>query len=86
MATHQATLLFIGTLANQALRRKRMEAHTAFNRLWEEGYMSKKAARWLQVQMGLPERKADIAKFSELRCQQVINPCQEFTHPHTQAA
>lgn len=41
VAAHRATLLPMGTLATPSLRRKRMEAHAAFNQLWEEGYMSK---------------------------------------------
>lgn len=87
VAAHRATLLPMGTLANPSLRRKRMEAHAAFNRLWEEGHMSKKEAyRWLQLQMGLPESEAHIAKFSELRCQQVIVLCRQFIRPHIRAA
>lgn len=31
--------LLMGTLADKALRRKRIEAHTAFCRLWESGLM-----------------------------------------------
>ena len=44
--------------------------------------MSKKEAyRWMQVQMGLPETEAHIAKFSEMRCEQVIRLCDRFLSP-----
>jgi len=69
----------MGTLANRPLRMKRMEAHNAFNRLWQSGMMSRTAAyRWLQLQMGLPPEDAHIAKFSEWRCEQVIRLCHQF--------
>lgn len=49
--------------------------------------MSKKEAyRWLQIQMGLPETEAHIAKFSEMRCEQVIRLCERFLSPQTRAA
>lgn len=77
----------MGTLADKALRRKRVEAHTALNRLWESGLMSKSEAyRWLQVQMGLPPSEAHIARFSELRCERVIRLCRRFCANASRAA
>ncbi len=87
VAAHRVSHLPMGTLADPALRRKRRSAHLALNRLWESGLMSKKEAyRWLAVQMGLPEAEAHIAKFSELRCEQVIQLCGRFQHKLPQAA
>lgn len=49
--------------------------------------MSKKEAyRWLQVQLGLPESEAHIARFSEYRCMQVIRLCDSFTGAACKAA
>jgi hypothetical protein len=57
------------------------------SRLWEYGYMSRKAAyRWLQVQLGLPEAEAHIGHFSEYRCEQVIRLCSRFIDVQLQAA
>ena len=53
--------------------------------LWLSGLMSRKEAyRWLQVQMGLPAEETHIAKFSEQRCEQVIQLCRQF--PQFQSA
>lgn len=87
VAAHQDSGLPMGTLADKALRRKRREAHLAMSRLWEYGYMSRKAAyRWLQVQLGLPEAEAHIGHFSEYRCEQVIRLCSRFIDVQLQAA
>lgn len=44
VAAHRHNHLPMGTLANRKLRRKRIQAHTAFNRLWQSGLMTKRAA------------------------------------------
>ena len=38
----------------------------------------KEADRWLQMQLGLPAEEAHIAKFSEARCDMVIDMCTRF--------
>ena len=87
VAAHRVSRLPMGTLANRELRRKRRMAHIALNRLWESGMMSKKEAyRWLQIQMGLPETEAHIARFSEMRCEQVIRLCDRFLSPQSRAS
>ena len=79
VAAHRDTRLPMGTLADRALRCKRIEAHKAFNRLWESGLMGKKQAyRWLQAKLGLPEQEAHIGRFSLFRCEQVIRLCEEY--------
>lgn len=79
VAAHRDTRLPMGTLANRDLRCRRIEAHKAFNRLWETGLMSKKQAyRWLQAKLGLPEQESHIGKFSSFRCEQVIQLCRNF--------
>ena len=76
VATHKDTRLPMGTLADSALRRKRIEAHRAFSRLWEDGLMTKKQAYlWLQAKLGLPAAEAHIGKFSLFRCEEVIRLC-----------
>ena len=76
---HRHNQMPMGTLANAELRKKRREAHKVFQQLIDRGFMSRSEAyRWLQLQMGLPQEDAHIAKFSEWRCEQVIHLCQQF--------
>ena len=90
VAAHHRTRLPMGTLADGALRHKRIQAHAAFNRLWEDGLMSKRQAYlWLQAKLGLPKEETHIGKFSAFRCEQVIQYCGSFfpqtneRHSHT---
>ena len=79
VAAHRRTCLPMGTLADGSLRRKRIQAHTAFNRLWEDGLMSKRQAYlWLQAKLDLPEQETHIGRFSEFRCEQVTQLCSSF--------
>lgn len=75
---HSFNHMPMGTLANPALRRKRREAHIALQQLQDMNLMTRKEAyRWLQTQFGLPD-ETHIAKFSEFRCEQVIQMCHQF--------
>ena len=79
VSAHRNSHLPMGTLADKSLRQKRRQAHIALNRLWEQGFMTRKEAyRWLQVQLSLPESEAHIGRFSAYRCEQVINLCSRF--------
>lgn len=76
VGAHEGTLLPMGTLANGDLRNKRIQAHRAFNRLWESGTMKKwQAYRWMQAKFGLCSQQAHIAMFSEYMCDQLIAEC-----------
>lgn len=87
VAAHRGSHLPMGTLADRSLRWKRRQGHIALNQLWEQGLMTRKEAyRWLQVQLGLPEAEAHIARFSEFRCRQVIDLCGRFTDACKRAA
>lgn len=87
VAAHKRTRLPMGTLANAELRRKRIQAHAALDRLWEGGLMSKKQAYlWLQAKLGLPEEETHIGRFSMFRCEQVIQLCGSFFRANKRAA
>lgn len=76
VSTHKASHLPMGTLADPALRRKRIAAHHAFDRLWLEGPLTKKEAyRWLAGALGIPDAQAHIACFSHHQCDKVIELC-----------
>jgi hypothetical protein len=79
VGVHQQSREPLGTLADKALRRKRMEAHRVFNRLWEDGYMSKSQAYiWMRAIFGLNREQAHIGMFSEYMCGEVIAACARF--------
>ena len=79
VAAHRTTRLPMGTLADAELRRKRIKAHAAFDRLEKNGLMNKRQAYlWLQAKLDLPEQEAHIGKFSTFRCEQVIQLCESF--------
>lgn len=87
VAAHRRTRLPMGTLANAQLRRKRIQAHAAFDRLWKDGLMNKRQAYlWLQAKLDLPEQEAHIGRFSAFRCDQVIRLCNSFFAPAGRAA
>lgn len=77
VAAHKKTRLPMGTLADPELRRRRVHAHAAFDRLWQSGLMTKRQAYlWLRAKLDLPEKEAHIGKFSILRCELVIQLCE----------
>ena len=87
VGAHRDTRLPMGTLADPARRRKRMEAHAAMERMREDGLMTRKQTyRWLQTQLGLPEEDTHIANFQEYRCQKVVDLCDGFARPSRRAA
>lgn len=84
---HHHNQMPMGTLANPELRVKRREAHKAMQELIDCGLMSRKEIyHWLQMQMGLPQSEAHIAKFSDQRCEQVIRLCHQFRSAKAGAA
>lgn len=72
VAAHKKNCLPMGSLANAELRRKRIQAHAALDRLWKGGLMIKKQAYfWLQAKLDLPGEETHIGRFSTFRCEQV---------------
>jgi len=77
VGVHKKTLKPLGTLADKALRIKRIETHKAFNQLWESGLMKKwQAYKWMEAKFGLNSQQAHIAKFSEYMCNELIALCE----------
>ncbi len=84
---HRHNQMPMGTLANAELRKKRQKAHKALQQLIDRGLMSRSEAyHWLQLQMGLPQEDAHIAKFSDQRCEQVIQLCHQFRSAKSKVA
>lgn len=63
----------MGSLANAALRKKRILAHQAFDQIWKQRIMSRKQAYyWLSDKLGTDPAHTHIAQFGDYRCEQVI--------------
>lgn len=73
VGAHIKSLEPLGTLANADLRRKRVNAHLAFDRLWQVGPFTRKGAyQLLRIRFGLSPDEAHIGKFSDEMCEQTI--------------
>ncbi len=71
---HPDTEVPLGRLADSALRAAKMAAHAAFDPIWREGRMTRKAAyRWLAAQMGIREADCHIGHFDLKQCKAVVD-------------
>ena len=63
----------LGRLANATLRRWKINAHRAFDRLWKSGNMSRgEAYAWLASQLGLRQDECHIGLFDIDQCKEVV--------------
>ena len=63
----------LGRLADAPLRRWKVNAHKAFDRLWKSGDMSKSEAyTWLAGQLGIQSRDCHIGLFDIDQCKEVV--------------
>ena len=73
VSVHPGTKTPMGSLANAALRKKRILAHQAFDQIWKRRIMSRKQAYyWLSDKLGTDPAHTHIAQFGDYRCEQVI--------------
>ena len=89
VSVHKSNNEPLGSLANKALRRKRIDAHRVFNQLSDSGMMNRgQSYKWLQAKFALNSRRAHIGKFSEYMCDEVIAACSEvlYNNPSFRAA
>lgn len=76
VAAHKDSGLPMGTLANGILRKKRIAAHKALDRIWNKGYMTKEQVYiWLQAKLNMTAQEMHIGKFDEYYCNRVIYEC-----------
>lgn len=83
---HKGTKIPLGSLANWILRGARIEAHKAFDPLWEAKVkrgMPKHEARargyrWLAEQLGIPASECHIGKMDEQTCKRVRQICAPY--------
>lgn len=78
VGVHHGTDRPMGTLANAELRNKRIKTHRLFDQIWQSKLMTRKEAyRWMEYFMGLSKRDSHIGKFSDYRCQILMDKCKE---------
>jgi ssDNA-binding Zn-finger/Zn-ribbon topoisomerase 1 len=78
----------LGIPADAATKVARVEAHKAFDTLWQGGHMTRKAAyAWLCSAMKMDRRAAHISKFSSADCAKLVRLIRErSTAPSTTEA
>jgi hypothetical protein len=63
----------LGTPADEATRKARIAVHTAFDRLWTTGELSRAGAyAWMQRALGMSRDEAHIGKFSIAQCEVLL--------------
>lgn len=73
VGVHPGTRIPKGTLADPALRKKRMLAHHVFDQIWQRGILSRADAyRWMADKFCLSDAQAHIGQFGSYMCDQVI--------------
>ena len=81
VGVHSGTILPKGTLADQNLRRKRIQTHRIFDQIWKRGILSKQDAyRWMADKFCLNPKDAHIGNFSDYMCDQLIQEASKVLH------
>lgn len=81
VGVHEKTMEPLGTLADGALRHKRIRAHRLFDQIWQSGIMDLSGAYlWLRSGFGLNYKQGHIGEFSDYYCEQLIHRSEELLH------
>jgi hypothetical protein len=83
---HPGTKKPLGRLADKELRKAKMAAHAAFDRLWKAkialGSQKKRARgagyQWLADQLGIPADQCHIGMFDAETCRRVVEICKPY--------
>ena len=71
---HKSSDKALGRVANKELRQLKHQAHEAFDPIWKEGHLPRKAAyEILSIAFGLPPEQTHIGMFNEGMCRKVIS-------------
>ena len=70
------TTVALGRLANAALRKAKMAAHSVFDMKWRAGHMKRKDAYgWLAEQLGIERQACHIGMMDMEMCKRVVDVC-----------
>lgn len=85
---HPFTSIPLGTLANDLLRKARKECKPYFNKLWQEGFMSRSGAyEWLAGQLNIPRAECHFGWFNISQCETAANLCKvHYAYLHEEAS
>ena len=75
VGVHTGTIIPLGTLANDELRKARNQAHTEFDKLWRGNtriLTRFNAYKWLAEEMDLKQEDTHIALFEIEQCKKVV--------------
>lgn len=68
----------LGKPADHETRQCRIEAHKAFDQLWQGTHTRRsKAYRWLAKAMGMSNTKCHIANMNQEQCRKIIELCNQ---------
>ena len=77
---HAQTLRALAASLSEDIAVARMEAHAAFDPLWQHGSMTRSAAyRWLSRQMSIPKGDCHMGRFTVDQCRRVVDLCKMMT-------
>jgi ssDNA-binding Zn-finger/Zn-ribbon topoisomerase 1 len=69
----------LGKPATKFVKGKRIQAHEAFDKLWEGTRMKRKDAyRWMQEAMGMTKEEAHIGNYDAEQCERLIAKVNEY--------
>ena len=78
VGTHSGTGQPLGIPANGDLRNLRIRTHRVFDRIWENGIMTRdQAYRWFADSFSLRLKDAHIGMCSEYQCRELIRKCED---------
>lgn len=79
VGVHKGTKIALGRLADQPLRKAKIEAHKYFNHIFETGSLTRKESYdWLSGIMGLPKHETHIGFFDIQQCKDVVLYSKQF--------
>lgn len=82
---HPGTEIPLGRLANEKLRKLKVEAHRQFDPIWKCGLMTRKEAyKWLADMLRIKEKDCHIGMFNPDMCNKVIQICRRQNNPEIQ--
>lgn len=69
----------LGRLADYNLRIRKTNAHSYFDPIWKNKYMTRaRAYKWLASQLNIPIEKCHIGMFDIEMCKKVVVVCREY--------
>ncbi len=73
----------LGIPAKADVKKARIEAHDAFDLIWQGGYLTRKATYiWLRKTLGMSSEDCHIGRFDKAECARVIEEAEKYLKSH----